>query len=81
MLEAETDESMVLLTTREVDVILSMECRAAPRPDDPRYHREELLGDILDVVLTVDHALARRERIDLAELRVEPLTLGAGWRD
>ena len=32
VLEAETDESMVLLTAREVDVILSMECRAAPRP-------------------------------------------------
>ena len=51
VLEAETDESMVLLTAREVDVILSMECRAAPRPDDPRYHREDLLGDILDAVL------------------------------
>ena len=69
VLEAETDESVVLLSTREVDVILSMECRSAPRPDDPRYHREELLGDILDVVLPVDHELAERERIDLAELR------------
>ena len=33
VLEAETDDSVVLLTAREVDVILSMECRAAPRPD------------------------------------------------
>lgn len=69
VLEAETDESVVLLSTREVDVILSMECSAAPRRDDPRYHREELLGDILDVVLPIDHELAGRERIDLAELR------------
>ena len=46
-----------------------MECRAAPRPDDPRYHREDLLGDILDVVLPLSHPLADRAEIDLAELR------------
>lgn len=67
--EAETDEAVRLLTNRDVDVILGMECRAAPRRDDARYHREELLGDILDAVVSVDHPLADRTTLDLGELR------------
>ncbi|MDA0180714.1 LysR family transcriptional regulator [Solirubrobacter phytolaccae] len=78
--EAETDESMVLLSNRDVDVILSMECRSAPRRDDPRFHREELLGDVLDAVLGVDHPLAGRETLDLAELQdAEWVAPPVGW--
>ena len=40
-----------MLVARDVDLILGMECSAAPRRDDPRFHREELLGDSLDAVL------------------------------
>src|SRR3954468_12979680 len=69
--EAETDEAVALLVARDVDVILGMECRAAPRSDDARFHREELLGDVLDAVLATDHALAGRARIDLEALRDE----------
>ena len=47
-----------MLVARDVDVILGMECSAAPRRDDTRFHREELLGDILDAVLPTDHPLA-----------------------
>src|SRR4051794_24645844 len=49
--EAETDEAVALLVARDVDLILGMECSAAPQRDDPRYHRVELLGDALDAVL------------------------------
>ena len=73
ILEAETPEAVGMLVARDVDVILGMECSAAPRRDDTRFHREELLGDVLDVVLPSDHALAGRSRIDLAELAAE------GW--
>jgi DNA-binding transcriptional LysR family regulator len=45
-----------------------MECSSAPRRGDARFHREELLGDVLDAVLPGDHPLAGRARIDLAEL-------------
>ena len=62
-----------MLVARDVDLILGMECSAAPRRDDTRFHREELLGDILDAVLPSDHPLAGRARIDLAELAAE------GW--
>lgn len=78
--EAETDESVALLASREVDVILSMECLAAPRHDDPRFHRRELLADILDAVVSVDHPLAGRTQLDLAELRGETwIAPPVGW--
>jgi DNA-binding transcriptional LysR family regulator len=69
--EAETPEAVAMLVARDVDLILGMECSHAPRRDDTRFHREELLGDALDAVLPVDHALASRSRIDLAELSHE----------
>jgi DNA-binding transcriptional LysR family regulator len=67
--EAETDDAVALLVARDVDLILGMECRSAPRRDDPRFHREELLGDILDAVLPTDHPLAAHARIELEQLR------------
>src|SRR5689334_18108980 len=69
--EAETPDAVALLVARDVDLILGMECSAAPRRDDTRFHREELLGDILDAVLPTDHPLASRARVDLAELEGE----------
>lgn len=78
--EAETDESMLLLVNREVDVILSMECRSAPRHDDPRFHREELASDILDAVLPDAHPLAGEAQLDLAALRDETwIAPPVGW--
>ena len=62
-----------MLVARDVDLILGMECSAAPRRDDTRFHREELLGDVLDAVLPTDHPLAGRARIDLAELSARGL--------
>ena len=69
--EAETDVATALLVGRDVDVMLGMECRAAPRRDDPRFHREELIGDVLDAVLPVDHPHAAKARLDLEQLRDE----------
>ncbi|HWK28112.1 MAG TPA: LysR substrate-binding domain-containing protein [Solirubrobacter sp.] len=78
--EAETPEAVALLVARDVDLILGMECSSAPRRDDARFHREELLADILDVVLPADHALAGRPRIELAELAGETwVAPPVGW--
>ena len=69
-----------MLVARDVDVILGMECSAAPRRDDTRFHREELLGDILDAVLPIDHPLAGRARLDLADLSDEEwVAPPVGW--
>ena len=78
--EAETPDAVAMLVARDVDLILGMECSAAPRRDDTRFHREELLGDILDAVVPVDHPLAARARIDLAELAPEAwVAPPVGW--
>jgi DNA-binding transcriptional LysR family regulator len=78
--EAETPEAVALLVARDVDVILGMECSSAPRRDDTRFHREELLGDALAAVLAVDHPLAGRPRLDLAELSGEDwVAPPVGW--
>src|SRR5690242_1969383 len=45
VLEAETDESVLRLGRRDIDVVVAMECSAAPQPGDGRFHREALLGD------------------------------------
>ena len=69
-----------MLVARDVDLILGMECSHAPRRDDTRFHREELLGDALDAVLPSDHPLAGRARIDLAELSDEDwVAPPVGW--
>src|SRR4051812_14224759 len=78
--EAETDAATALLVARDVDVMLGMECRAAPRRDDTRFHREELLGDVLDAVLPVDHPHAGKVRLDLEQLRDESwVAPPVGW--
>src|SRR5689334_12583252 len=80
VVEAETDEAVARLVARDVDLILGMECSAAPRRDDTRFHREELRSDILDAVLALDHPLARRTRLDLAELSEEQwVAPPVGW--
>ncbi len=78
--EAETDEAVALLLARDIDVMLGMECSAAPRRDDTRFHREELLSDVLDAALADDHPLADRATISLADLRDETwVAPPVGW--
>jgi DNA-binding transcriptional LysR family regulator len=78
--EAETPDAVALLVARDVDVILGMECSSAPRRDDTRFHRQELLGDILDAVLPADHPLAGHARINLAALEPESwVAPPVGW--
>lgn len=78
--EAETDEAVALLLARDIDVMLGMECSAAPRRDDTRFHREELLSDVLDAALADDHPLADRATISLAALRDETwVAPPVGW--
>src|SRR3954451_24368421 len=80
IVEAETDEAVALLVARDIDLMLGMECSAAPRRDDARFHRQEVRSDILDAVLAADHPLAGRARLDLEELRDEQwVAPPVGW--
>jgi DNA-binding transcriptional LysR family regulator len=78
--EAETDESVLLLGRRDIDVAVAMECSAAPQPGDARFHREPLLGDVLDAALPAGHPLAGGGPVRLAELAGEGFVAPpVGW--
>ena len=78
--EAETDEDVLLLGRREIDVAVGMECSAAPQAADGRFHREALLGDVLDAALPGGHRLARGGPLRLADLAGEPFVAPpVGW--
>jgi DNA-binding transcriptional LysR family regulator len=78
--EAETDAGVLLLGRRDVDVIVGMECSAAPRPGDARFHREALLGDVLDAALPVGHPLAGGAPVRLTDLAEEGfIAPPVGW--
>jgi DNA-binding transcriptional LysR family regulator len=80
VLEAETPDAVAAITRRDADVMLGMECSLAPQVGDVRWHREDLLGDALDVVLPLAHPLAGRSVLALEELaREEWVAPPVGW--
>ena len=70
--ESEAPDAVEELARREADVIITMESGYVPRPDDARFHRRDLVRDVLDAVMPAGHPLASRERIELADLAGEP---------
>lgn len=69
-----------LLARGDLDLALSMECESAPAADDPRFERVALMGDVLDVALPVDHALATSPAVALVDLAGEPFVAPPrGW--
>jgi len=80
VLELETPEAVASLTRRDADLMIGMECVAAPQVGDARWHREDLLGDTLDAVLPLTHPLADRALIALDELsREQWVAPPVGW--
>jgi DNA-binding transcriptional LysR family regulator len=78
--EAESPESIDTLARGETEVVITMESAHVPRAGDARYHRRELIRDILDAVVPADHPLAGEERIDLAALAAERwVAPSVGW--
>lgn len=78
--ESEAPDAVEALARREADVVITMESGYVPRPDDPRFHRRDLVRDVLDAVVPVGHPLAGRERLTLGELASEPwIAPLAGW--
>lgn len=78
--EAEADEAQRALAGHDVDVMVSFESAGAPQPGDPRYHRVELLADVLDAALPEDHPLASRPEVELRALALDHWVLPpVGW--
>src|SRR4051794_16801064 len=71
-LDAEAEETLPQLVAGEVDLVIAEEYEHAPRPRDPRHHREPLCRDALLVALPADHPLARRRTVVLDRLADTP---------
>ncbi|RFS82928.1 LysR family transcriptional regulator [Actinomadura spongiicola] len=63
--ECDTDVSMGLLAAGEVDIAVIEPTADAPPPGDPRFQREPLLEEPLDLIVPAVHPLARRPGVRL----------------
>jgi DNA-binding transcriptional LysR family regulator len=70
--DVEAPEVFHLLARGELDLAISMQSDSAPRHDDKRFTRLELLQDILDAALPDDHPLASEAEVPLLALTGEP---------
>ncbi|MEW1960139.1 LysR family transcriptional regulator [Kineococcus sp. NPDC059986] len=69
--EREPVDAVAGLDAGDLDIVVTVDHPAGPRRDDARYDRVDLLTDVLDALLPVDHPLADRAEVDLAELAHE----------
>jgi DNA-binding transcriptional LysR family regulator len=80
--ESEAAEAYELLGAGSVDLALSLAAQA-PSAADARFTRVPLLADPLDLALPHGHALARADRVRLADFAAEPWIFGGSgpWSD
>ena len=71
VIETEPPEAFSLLDARELDVVVTADYPDGPARSDPRYHRVDLLVDLLDVVLPEGHPLADPDGVELTSLAGE----------
>ncbi|MBX3093615.1 MAG: LysR family transcriptional regulator [Cryobacterium sp.] len=69
--ELDGDEGLALLDAGELDLIVVSDFLGAPTRQDARYHRVDLIADVMDVVLPADHPLADPNGVRLADLAGE----------
>jgi DNA-binding transcriptional LysR family regulator len=78
--ESDAPELFHRIGSGELDIGISMESDHAPRHDDQRFVRTELMADPLDVALPDDHPLAAEPSVPLAALAGEPFVAPPrGW--
>ncbi|WP_354700328.1 HTH-type transcriptional regulator GltC [Paraconexibacter sp. AEG42_29] len=77
---AEAPEAFAGLGRQELDIVISMEASGAPTHDDPRFAREELLTDVLDLVVPAGHPLAGAGPVPLTAAGAERWVVPpGGW--
>jgi DNA-binding transcriptional LysR family regulator len=66
--EREPDEALELLGSGELEIAVTVDFPGAPSREDARYHRVDLLTDVMDAVVPAGHPLAGRPSVELKEL-------------
>ncbi|WUI02170.1 LysR family transcriptional regulator [Spirillospora sp. NBC_00431] len=65
--ECDTDVAMGLLAADEIDIAVIEPTPDAPPPGDPRFDREPLLEEALDLIVPAGHPLAFRSGVSLED--------------
>ena len=60
------------LDAGDVDIAIAADYRDAPSRHDPRYHRVDLITDVMDVVVPQGHPLADPNGVRLSDFAAEP---------
>jgi DNA-binding transcriptional LysR family regulator len=66
--ELEGGEAVQALEAGDLDIAVTVDHPGAPSRGDTRYHRVDLIADVMDAVLPAGHRLASSARVDLADL-------------
>lgn len=69
--ECDGDEALAMLDAGELDLIIASDFLGAPPRSDARYHRIDLVVDVMDAVLPAGHPLADPNGVSLADLAGE----------
>ena len=62
--EREPDEALDLIDAGELDIAVTVDFPGAPSREDARYHRVDLIADVMDAVVPAGHPLAGRDAIE-----------------
>ncbi|MFD9461209.1 LysR substrate-binding domain-containing protein [Streptomyces sp. NPDC060027] len=76
VVEAQPPDLFTALDAGQLDLAVAVDFAAAPPHTDRRYHRVDVLRDVLDLAVPAGHRLADRERVGLRELATDPWIVG-----
>jgi DNA-binding transcriptional LysR family regulator len=76
--EHEPPEVFTRLDSGDIDIAIAADYRDAPSRHDPRYHRVDLITDVMDVVLPQGHPKANPAGVRLGDLADETW-IGSGF--
>ncbi|MGW3666277.1 LysR family transcriptional regulator [Streptomyces sp. NPDC005141] len=76
VVEAQPPDLFTALDAGQLDLAVAVDFAAAPPHTDRRYHRVDVLRDVLDLAVPAGHRLADRERVALRELATDPWIVG-----
>ena len=76
--ELEPAGSLRALDAGDLDVAVTVDHPGAPSRRDTRYHRVDLIADVMDALLPPDHRLAASSEVDLADLATDVWVGSAG---
>jgi DNA-binding transcriptional LysR family regulator len=76
--EHEPPDVFTRLDSGDIDIAIAADYRDAPSRNDPRYHRVDLITDVMDVVLPQGHPKANPAGVRLGDLADETW-IGSGF--